>query len=221
MSRRVNLNVFDIELMKEFPVVAKRMTQVIFTCAGVLTGSLGFAVSSVQAAAAGQDAHHARYSIWSDLPFWSLIAFLGFIFAVKKLGLWNLLTRTMAEREQAESEAISIAENDLSGAQTLLRDAKTRIGALDQQVKEILAEAQRDADSTRKDLLVLAEQESETSLQRAKLEIDRATAQALDQIFGAVADQVTQTAEQRLRSGLSRQDHDRLIQESLSQAAIQ
>ena len=213
----------ELVFKKGRPVVARHMSRVILTCAGLLAAtviSTGISYAE-EAGAAAHDAHHAPYSIWSDLPFWSFIAFIGFVIAVKKLGLWDLMTRKMGEREQAESEAIQLAERDLTSAQTLARQAKGRIEALDQQIREIFAEAQRDADSTRQEILAIASRESELSLQRVNLEVDRVKSQALNEIFSSIADKITATAEQRLRAGLQPQDHDRLVREALQQATIQ
>jgi F-type H+-transporting ATPase subunit b len=163
---------------------------------------------------------HGPYTIWSDLPFWAFIGFLGFLFAVYKLGLWDLLLRSMATRESAERQAIDIAEGDLGAAQTVLRQAKGRLESLDETVREILNEAQRDVTTTKTDILEVANREAKNSIQRAKLEIDRARDQALLDIFSNLSDKVTATAAERLRNGLTAEDHHRLISESLANSSI-
>ncbi|SFJ53484.1 F0F1 ATP synthase subunit B family protein [Planctomicrobium piriforme] len=170
---------------------------------------------------AAHDEHHEKYSFWADLPFWSAVAFVGLCFAVKKLGLWDLLIRSMSEREQAENAAIGIAETDLADAQTLLRQAKGRLEAMDEQISEILAEAGRDSASTQQEILQLAQREANASVQRARNEIDRVRDQSLNEIFAVLADRVTATAEQQLRSGLGPRDHDRLIGEALHEVVVQ
>ncbi|HWL07510.1 MAG TPA: ATP synthase F0 subunit B [Planctomicrobium sp.] len=195
-----------------------RVSQFPPTCALMLMVS--GAVLSTVGVAHGAESHDHPYSIWSDLSLWSGVAFLGFVFAIKKLGLWDSLVNNMAQREQAESKAIDIAEGDLSTAQSLLNQAKKKLDTLDSQIREIFAEAERDSASTQSDILAIARKESENSVQRAKLDIERVKDQALNDIFLSLADKVTETAQQRLQSGLSRQDHDRLIQEALEQAAI-
>lgn len=207
-----------------------RELQILFACLFLMTfGALSPAVALAQAAenghevaadAHGHDAHHASYSFWSDLPFWSFIAFIGFVFAIKKLGLWDLLIRSMAEREKAESEAINIAENDLSDAQKTLRDAKGRIEALDGNIRELFEEAKRDVNSTKNDILAIAQKESNATLQRAQAEIERVRDQALNDIFASLADKVAAQTEQKLRTGLSAQDHSRLVDDALAQFAV-
>lgn len=173
--------------------------------------------------AAHGDAHdgfHQPYSLRSDLPFWSAIAFLGFVLAIKGLGLWDLLLTNMSTREKAEAEAISTAESDLLGARTVLRTSRGRLEALDEQIRETMAEADRDARSTRNDIIAIAEREAQASVDRARLEIDRVRDQTLNEIFETVADRVADKTEQRLRSGLKNEDHDRLIGSMLNDLAI-
>ncbi len=202
-----------------------RVSRILTTCAlllmisGLVSPIIGIA-HGAEAHDAAQDSHAHPYSIWSDLPFWSGVAFIGFVIAIKKLGLWNLLVTSMAKREEAEFKAIDIAESDLAKEQALLQQAKKHLETLDAEIKEIFAEAERDSASTQKDILAIASKESENALQRAKLEIERVKDQALNDIFISLADKVTETAQQRLRSGLSREDHDRLIEEALGQATI-
>ena len=164
--------------------------------------------------------HHQKYSLWADLPFWSLIAFIGFILAIKGLGLWDLLVNSMTSREQAETEAISFAESDLQSAQASLRSSKGRLEALDEQIRETLTEAARDAQSTRNDILSVGEKEARAAVSRAEFEIDRVRDQSLSEIFETVANRVTSATEQRLRSGLQAADHDRLIGTVLEDLAI-
>ncbi|WP_437225390.1 hypothetical protein SH661x_004044 [Planctomicrobium sp. SH661] len=164
--------------------------------------------------------HHGPYTIWADLPFWSLIAFIGFVIAIKVLGLWDLLLNNMSDREKAESDAIVQAEADLTEARNALRSSKGRIEALDEQIRETMAEAGRDAQSTKDDILAVAEREAKASVERARHEIDRVQDQSLNEIFESMATKVADVTESRLRTGLGAGDHDRLIGSTLEELAI-
>lgn len=160
---------------------------------------------------------HGEYTIWGDLPFWSGIAFLGFVGAIFKLGLWDYMKTNMAVREQAERDAISAAEGHLSEADHLLRTAKGRIEALDENVRATLAEGQRDAQYTRDEFIKLAEKEAAAAVERARHEIERVKNQSLNELFESLADKVASTTEQRLRSGLQAEDQRRLVDSMLGQ----
>jgi|GEM_PF-3553809 F0F1-type ATP synthase, subunit b len=171
------------------------------------------------------DAHggghgHGEYSFWADLPFWSLIAFIGFVAAIKGLGLWDLLLNNMSEREKAELNAIAAAESLLDQARNELRQAKGRIESLDETIRETLAEAQRDAETTRAQIQAVAQREAQAAVDRATLEITRVRDQSLDEIFETLSSKVADLTEARLRSDLQSDDHDRLISSMLEELAI-
>jgi len=175
--------------------------------------------ASADAGNHGEDLH-GEYSLKSDLPLWSAIAFIGFILAIKGLGLWDLLLNSMSDREKAETEAISSAEADLMNAQSALRHSKGRLEALDEQIRETMAEAQRDAQSTRDHIFSAADNEANAAVDRATFEINRVRDQSLNDIFETLSDQVTTATESRLRSGLHAEDHGRLIETMLGDLAI-
>lgn len=166
------------------------------------------------------DADREAYSIKSDLPFWSAIAFIGFVLAVKGLGLWDLLISSMADREKAESEAISTAESDLKEAHAALRKSKGRLEALDEQIRETMAEAHRDAQSTRDEIFRAANKDAKSAVDRATYEINRVRDQSLNDIFETLATRVADATEGRLRNGLHAEDHERLIDSVLGDLAI-
>jgi len=186
----------------------------------VLHVSAAGEVAGAHGAAHGAAGHHAEYSLWSDLPFWSLISFIGFVAAIKVLGLWDLLVDSMSAREKAEHEAIALAEASLTEGKGALRSAMGRMEALDERIREIMAEASRDAQSTRDDIIAFAQREAQGAVDRAGHEIERVRDQALNEIFENVASQVADVTEQRLRSGLNPEDHHRLIGSVLEGLAI-
>lgn len=182
-----------------------------------------FAADSPAASAHTDAAHadgHGAYAIWSDLPFWSFIAFLGFVWLIKKLGLWDLLVNNMTDRERAEGEAIQMAESELDSANILLREARGRMEALDETVRGILAEADRDAKYTREEIISAAEREANGSVARVRHEIERVRNQSLNQLFESLADKVTAATEDRLRSGLQGGDQSRLIDQTLNELVV-
>lgn len=164
--------------------------------------------------------HHAEYSIWSDLPFWSAIAFIGFVLAIKGLGLWDLLLTSMSDRQSAETQAIVQAESDLNAARAALRSSKGRLEALDERIRETMAEAGRDAQSTRDEIIAAADREARGSVERATHEINRVRDQSLNDIFELMTNRVADATESRLRSGLQTNDHNRLIETMLNDLAI-
>lgn len=168
----------------------------------------------------GHDEHHddhADVPFWGDLEVWSLVAFLGFVFAIKKLGLWNALLTSMSAREQRETELIASAETSLRSAEEELRHSRGQLEALDETTRGILEEARRDAEYTRNEITATAQREANVHLERARHEIERVRDQSVHDLFAALAEKVAQVTEERLRNNLQSSDHDRLIDETLAQ----
>jgi F0F1-type ATP synthase membrane subunit b/b' len=170
--------------------------------------------------AGAHEAGHGEYTLWADLPFWSAIAFVGFVFAIKWLGLWDHLLSNMSRREQAETEAIVLAEADLGEARALLRQSRGRMEALDETIRAALAEAERDVNYTRQEIQRQGEKESAGFLSRVEMEVGRARDQGLHDIFSSLSDKITSLTEQRLVRGLGPEDHARLIESTLNELSI-
>lgn len=161
--------------------------------------------------------HDEQYSIWSDLPLWSAVAFVGFVLAIRGLGLWDYMLTNMSAREQAEVAAIRASESDLADAKSRLNACRGRIESLDETIREVLSEADRDAATTRSDILGVADREAKLLGERARNEIRRVQDQSLDLLFATLAEKVVAVTESRLRAEFNDDDQARLIGETLSQ----
>ncbi len=156
------------------------------------------------------DGHHGAPGLAEDLPFWGIVAFIGFLVALKYLG-WDALTGSMREREQREAELIVRAEQLREEARQRLTTAKGSMEALDEEIREVLAEANRDADHTRSEFRRLAEREAGLARTRAEVDIARVKDQSLNEIFETLSHRVTEAAEQRIRERMTSETQQRLI----------
>ncbi len=156
------------------------------------------------------------YSLSSDLPFWAIVAFIGFVVAIKFLG-WDSLTSGMRAREENENRLIAEAEGLRRQAAEQLTTQRGVMEALDEEIREVHAEAERDAQHTRSDIRSVAEREAETARERARVEIRRVKDQSLNDVFEQVANRVVQLTEERLRGRLTPTDQDQLIDAALNE----
>ncbi|MFV0443577.1 MAG: hypothetical protein ACK5Q5_08400 [Planctomycetaceae bacterium] len=156
----------------------------------------------------------------TDLPFWGIVAFVGFLIALKKLG-WNSLTSGMQQREATEKQLIADAESLRTATAEQLRQNRGKMEALDELVRQTLAEAQRDADHTRSDMQRVADQERNVIRQRAESEIDRVKNQSLSEVFAAAADRIATEAEARIRGSLTPDAQQKLIDAAVGEFAAQ
>lgn len=165
------------------------------------------------------DAHgdeHGAGGLWSDLPFWGLVAFLGFLWVVKTLG-GKALTSSMASREAEENQLISAAEKLRAQAAEQLRAQRGQIEALDEEIREVLDEAGRDAEHTRREIRAVAEREAQIARARAELEISRVKDQTLKDLFDNFTQRVIEATEERLRGQIGPAEQERLIDAALEE----
>ena len=173
-------------------------------------------VPSLCLASAEGAADHAPGGIASDLSIWGLVAFIGFLWAVKVLG-WEALTNGMRDREASERQLLANADRLRDDAAVQFRKNKGLMEAVDEQIREMLAEADRDATHTRSDIATAGKREADLIQARAELEIGRARDQSLNDIFEEVARRLLTTTEDRIRAQLSATDQQRLVDYGMSE----
>jgi F0F1-type ATP synthase membrane subunit b/b' len=184
------------------------------TC--VRSAWFAFALWLMPAAACAAEAAHGAGGIREDLPFWGLVAFVGFLIALKFLG-WDALTSGMRDREANENRLIADAERLRDETSALLRRNRGMMEAIDEEVRSALAEAERDVDHTRRDIRAIADRESQLSRQRAELEIGRARDQSLHEVFSSTAARIASEAERRIRAQLTPDQQQRLVDSAVSE----
>lgn len=153
-----------------------------------------------------------------DLALWTLITFIAFLAVLGKMA-WKPLIEGLDKREAKVFGALSEAEAARGKAQKLLEEHQNKIDRVQDQVREILAEARRDAEITKSDIIATAQREADASRKRAIIEIERARDQALDELFDHMSKCVDQATQQVVGRSLTGADHDRLIRESLNEFA--
>jgi F-type H+-transporting ATPase subunit b len=156
----------------------------------------------------------------TDLAIFSAIVF-GMLAGGLYFTAWPKILGALEAREAGIRNAIADAENAKVQAEAFMKEHKGRLEAVENQVKEILAEARRDAEHTKADIVKSGEAEAETLKNRAIAEINRAKDQALDELFSTLAKQVSQATEQVVGRALTGADQERLIQDALQQFARQ
>ena len=208
------------------------------TCVSVVfaVGGVVSAEDAPQAEAAGGEAHdHAGHADAHaeghdhpvegpmtahkedvDLAIFTLITFAVFLFVLKKLA-WKPLIEGLNKREAKVQAALSDAETARVKAQKLLDDHQHKLDRVQDQVREILAEAGRDAETTKNDIISTAQREAEASRNRAVTDIQRAKDAALEELFDHMSRTVSQATQQVVGRSLSGADHERLIREALQE----
>lgn len=151
-----------------------------------------------------------------DLALWSLVVFVLFIIVLKKMA-WGPLIAGLDRREAKMREDIENAEKSRVQAERLLAEHAKKLDAAQDEIRGILAEARKDAEHARQEMLAAAEKETEAVKQRAVHEIERVKDQALDELFSEMGRVVSSATERVIGRVLTEPDHDRLINEALTE----
>jgi F-type H+-transporting ATPase subunit b len=180
----------------------------------------------------GHDAHHAHAGhhehigekgvnkqpeeFKPDLAVYSFLVFMVLFAALAKFA-WGPILEGLKKREQGVLSNIAAAEASNLKAKKLLEQYDEKLALAQEDVRRMVAEARKDADSTRERLLAEAQRDVEAVKRRATEEIERARSAAIDELFDYMARCVTNASSQVIGRSLSGDDHDRLVNEAVSQ----
>ncbi|MCX7419208.1 MAG: F0F1 ATP synthase subunit B [Planctomycetia bacterium] len=151
-----------------------------------------------------------------DLAVWSFITFLIFLAVLRKFA-WSPLIGALDQREHKMKQALADAESARIKAEAMLAEHAKKLEKVQDEVKEILAEARRDAEHTKQDIVATANKEAEATRKRAVEDIEHARDLAMKELFDFVSSNVIGATEHVLGRALSDDDQTRLVQEALNQ----
>lgn len=152
----------------------------------------------------------------TDLALWSLIVFVLFV-AILKVFAWGPLSSALDSREARIKNDIAHAEEARIKAEKMLVEYQAKLAAAQDEILKTLAEARRDAEHTRQEMLAQAEKEVTATKERALAEIERTKDQALNELFNHMAGTVANATERVLGRALTDADQDRLIGDALAE----
>lgn len=152
----------------------------------------------------------------TDLALFSLIVF-GLFVVILKVFAWKPLSAALDAREARIKNDIAHAEEARVKAEKMLVEYQAKLAAAQDEILKTLAEARRDAEHTRQDILAQTEKEVTASKDRALQEIQRTKDQALSELFDHMAGTVANATERVLGRALTDADQDRLIGDALAE----
>lgn len=154
--------------------------------------------------------------ITGELGFWTIIVFLGVLFVLGKYA-WGPLVSALDAREQYLRDAVAEAEGARDQAKALLAEHEQRMAEVQNEVRAIIDEARRDAQTTKDDIIKQAQSEAQSARDRARRDIEQARDQALKDLFDQTTELATGIASQIVRRSLNPEDHRDLVQQALKE----
>jgi F-type H+-transporting ATPase subunit b len=164
------------------------------------------------------DGHHAvdtnPLTTDPDLAIYTAIVFLILFFVLAKFA-WKPIAEGLDRRERSISDQIEAANRTHQEAQNLLAQYEQRLARAQDEVREMIEEARRDATHTSQEILAKANAEGVAIKDRALRDIEIAKGAALDELARTSGQIAIDLAGRILRSELDPTRHQHLIQEAL------
>jgi F-type H+-transporting ATPase subunit b len=172
------------------------------------------------AAEAGDEGGHGAspnpLAISPDLAIFTAIVFLVLLAVLWKFA-WGPIAEALDQREHGIAGQIEEAKRSNEDAKRLLAEHQTRLDGATEEVKGLLDQARRDAESQKQQIVTEAQQAAQAEKDRAVREIGLAKDQALQELAERSVDTAVNLAGQIVRRQLTADDHVDLIKNALPQ----
>lgn len=149
-----------------------------------------------------------KWGLWLTIGrFFNLALVIGVLVWVARKPLAKFyVNRTAMIREQLDEAQKARAE-----AEAKLAEIESRMSRLDQELNEIKATAEQEAQAEYRRLVEVAEQDAQKVTERARQEIEGLTRAAQLELRTRAAELAVQLAEERIRQEISPEDRRRLF----------
>ena len=151
----------------------------------------------------------------SDLAIYSFLVFLLLLGLLTKFA-WKPIMQGLEKREQGIAAMLAATQAASDNAQQMLASYERRLATAADEVRAMLDEARRDADTTRQTIIAEARVAAGEEQTRARVEIGAARDEALAQIADKAGHLAIVVASKFLREKMGHDDQARLLQESLT-----
>lgn len=151
-----------------------------------------------------------------DLAIWTLVVFM-ILFAILAKFAWPQIAAAVDERERKISATIAAADAKLEEAKRVLAEHEARLAATAGEVREMLDEARRDAEVTKRRIEEDGRKSAAAEVERGRVEIKRATDGALQDLAVRSAKLAIELGERVVRDQLqiSPEHQQRIVRDAL------
>ena len=150
----------------------------------------------------------------SDLAIWTFVVFGALLLVLWKFA-WGPISEALDRRERGIADQLDEARRSNEESHRLLAQHQQQLAQASNEVKSLLEQARRDGEALKQRLVTEAEQVAQTQRDRAVREIDAAKNAALEDLARQSVEQAVGLAGRIVGQHLNKEDHAKLIQESL------
>ena len=151
---------------------------------------------------------------------WTIVTFLLLLTALAKFA-WRPLKGVLQTREDLIRKSLDDAQQAKVELERVQHESAQILAKARVEADAIVSQSRADADRLRQELRDTARTEAAAILRNAEKQIELQTLQAVRQIRGEAADLSIAIAEKLIGRHLSREDNERLIQETIEQIDAQ
>jgi F-type H+-transporting ATPase subunit b len=155
---------------------------------------------------------------WRDF-IWHTINFIVLILLLSRF-LYKPIVGMLDERQRRVRESMERAEQVRLEAEQAAQERETQLGETRRQIQEMLAQATQTAERIHADARERAQQEAQRIIERAQQEAEAERAQAMADLRREVASLAVMAAERVISRSLDDQAHRQLVEEFLSEQAV-
>jgi F-type H+-transporting ATPase subunit b len=151
----------------------------------------------------------------TDLAVWSFAVFLALLALLTKFA-WKPIMQGLEKREEGIARQIAETKASNEEAKRMLASYERRLAEASQEVRDMLEEARRDAETTKQSIVAEARKAADDEKARAKHEIQLAKDDALSQIAEKAGHLAVEVAGKFLRDRLGPEEQARLVRDSVA-----
>ncbi|MBI5200592.1 MAG: F0F1 ATP synthase subunit B [Elusimicrobia bacterium] len=134
----------------------------------------------------------------TGLMIWTIVTFLVMVFLLKTFA-WGPLLHAVEERERRLKEDREAAEKARADAQKIQADLEKKLNELDAKSREVLAQAQKDAEAMRAKHSAEAKEEAERLMEKTRAGLEEEKRRLVGELRQEVAKFSVQAAEKLVR----------------------
>jgi len=147
---------------------------------------------------------------------WTIITFLGLLFALKKIA-WGPLLAALESRQNEIRTSLDNAEKARQELERLNQESAAIVNKARVEADQIIVNSRADADRLREEMRQKARADADGIVKSAEQQIQLETARALQQIRAEAVDLSVMIASKLIQKNLTKEDNERLIEEALKQ----
>jgi len=154
------------------------------------------------------------------LYIWTIVVFLVLLALLAKFA-WRPLLEALEKRQESIRRSLDDAAKAKQELERLQVESQRILAAARSEAEAIVARTREDAGRLREEMRQKAQQEAANIVKNAQKQIELETTRALQQIRHEAVDLSVQIASKLLQRNVSKEDNERLIEETFKQLEAQ